>query len=329
MLKISKLLCHVLPKPRFQSFLRKFSERNPENVKFAKLNHRAVVQLSGKDTIEHLQGLVTNDVTLLPSAKCMYAMMLNTQGRIDHNLILYWKDGEVLIDCDGNRSDIFMKLLKKYKLRKKVEILERNDLNIWQGWDESGGNVAPVVKHHVCANPDPRVELMGWRVVSCDQPCDDVMMTSSEDYHIWRYKVGVPETDIDLPPGKSLPLESNLDFMHGINFHKGCYLGQELTARTHHTGVVRKRLTPVEILEGEVPEPGTSLRSENNKAAGRFRGAAGGKHGLALIKLDYEGQILTTSGGTKLKGQRPLWWHNEGGSYSDGACQPSNKNVKT
>lgn len=125
---------------------------------------------------------------------------------------------------------------------------------------------------------------------------------------------GVPEGVHDLPPGVALPLESNLVFMNGVSFTKGCYVGQELTARTHHTGVIRKRLFPVQLL-GLLPEggitPGTTVLTESGQAVGKYR-AGQGDVGLALLhseKIKGPLHIRTTeSGWVALTASVPDWW---------------------
>nr|KAF6348792.1 iron-sulfur cluster assembly factor IBA57 [Myotis myotis] len=128
------------------------------------------------------------------------------------------------------------------------------------------------------------------------------------------FSMGVPEGVHDLPPGVALPLESNLVFMNGVSFTKGCYVGQELTARTHHTGVIRKRLFPVQLL-GPLPEggitPGTTVLTESGQAVGKFR-AGQGDVGLALLhseKIKGPLHIRTTeSGRVALTASVPDWW---------------------
>lgn len=125
---------------------------------------------------------------------------------------------------------------------------------------------------------------------------------------------GVPEGVHDLPPGVALPLESNLAFMNGISFTKGCYIGQELTARTHHMGVVRKRLFPVQLVgplsSGDIA-PGTMVLTESGQVAGKYR-AGQGDVGLALLHLDkVKGPLhIRTAGGGQvaLTASVPAWW---------------------
>lgn len=124
--------------------------------------------------------------------------------------------------------------------------------------------------------------------------------------------LGLPEGVRDLPPGVALPLESNLVFMQGISFSKGCYIGQELTARTHHTGVIRKRLMPVRSSAPvEHLEDGASLHTESGKSAGKHR-AGVGEFGLSLIRIAHANEVLTVKSSddstVTLQASLPHWW---------------------
>ncbi|XP_035751525.1 putative transferase CAF17, mitochondrial [Egretta garzetta] len=133
---------------------------------------------------------------------------------------------------------------------------------------------------------------MGWRLITKKGANLPEIIPGShigniQDYHRHRYKQGIPEGVKDLPPGVALPLESNLAYMNGISFTKGCYIGQELTARTHHMGVIRKRLLPVRfsapLPKDSIPE-GAEVLTESGKSAGKFR-AGGDELGIALLRL--------------------------------------------
>ncbi|XP_045706507.1 putative transferase CAF17, mitochondrial isoform X2 [Phyllostomus hastatus] len=164
---------------------------------------------------------------------------------------------------------------------------------------------------------DPRTVRMGWRLLTQDEGpalLPRARLGDVWDYHRHRYQQGVPEGVHDLPPGVALPLESNLAFMNGVSFTKGCYIGQELTARTHHMGIIRKRLFPVQLV-GPLPSgvitPGTVVLTESGQAAGKYR-AGQGDVGLALLHLDKVKGLLhvRTAGGGQvaLTASAPDWW---------------------
>ncbi|XP_029797308.1 putative transferase CAF17, mitochondrial [Suricata suricatta] len=158
---------------------------------------------------------------------------------------------------------------------------------------------------------------MGWRLLTLDEglaPVPGGRLGDLRDYHRHRYLQGVPEGVRDLPPGVALPLESNLALMNGVSFTKGCYIGQELTARTHHMGVIRKRLYPVQ-LSGPVPEggitPGAPVLTESGQAAGKYR-AGQGDVGLALLRTEkIKGPLhvrTSDSSQVALTASVPDWW---------------------
>ncbi|XP_062424692.1 putative transferase CAF17, mitochondrial isoform X2 [Rhea pennata] len=280
-------------------------------------------------------GLLTNDVTQLaaraaaPPPRALYAHALNVQGRCLYDLILYRlhespeEEPHILLECDSSVFDSVQKHLKLYKIRRKVSIAPCPDLSLWAVIPkEQPGEVAASLNK--CADqtlvltPDPRTEVMGWRLITKKEAnLLDIVPGSHigniQDYHRHRYKQGIPEGVKDLPPGVALPLESNLAYMNGISFTKGCYIGQELTARTHHMGVIRKRLLPVQFsaplpLES-VPE-GAEILTESGKSVGKFR-AGGGELGIALLRLANinEPLCLNMPGDkVKLTATIPEWW---------------------
>ncbi|NWX64995.1 CAF17 transferase, partial [Promerops cafer] len=293
---------------------------------------RSLLGVRGAEAAVFLQGLLTNDVTQLVAAgdapPALYAHALNVQGRCLYDVILYRLQGStaeephILLECDSSVLDSIQKHLKLYKIRRKVTITPCPDLSLWAVIPgEQPGDASSLPK---CADqallltPDPRAEVMGWRLIikkgaNLSEIIPGSHVGDIQDYHRHRYKQGIPEGVKDLPPGVALPLESNLAFMNGISFTKGCYIGQELTARTHHMGVIRKRLLPVSFAgplpSGGVPE-GAEILTEAGKRAGRFR-AGGGGLGIALLRLAHVSEPLCVSLGehrVKLSASTPEWW---------------------
>ncbi|XP_067219154.1 putative transferase CAF17 homolog, mitochondrial isoform X2 [Chanodichthys erythropterus] len=164
---------------------------------------------------------------------------------------------------------------------------------------------------------DPRTELMGWRMItSCQDNLHEIVSAyrqgNIEEYHRHRYEIGLPEGVRDLPPGEALPLESNLVYLQGISFSKGCYIGQELTARTHHTGVIRKRLMPVTMsAPAENLDQGAALETEGGRPAGKYR-AGIDKLGLSLVRLAHAKESLKLKSSDEttvtLQATVPDWW---------------------
>ncbi|MCJ8731117.1 hypothetical protein PDJAM_G00195690 [Pangasius djambal] len=304
------------------------------------LTHRALINIRGQDTHSYLQGLVTNDVRALEQSghAALYTHLLNVQGRTLYDVIIYsLKESSddptsVLLECDSSVLNSITHHLNMYKIRRKVLVEACPDLSLWallglntpcthtpEGPEpesepqpdlRNGDGVVAMVR-------DPRTPLMGWRLITRNQENPAGIITgcnhgNTDEYHRHRYKIGVPEGVRDLPPGEALPLESNLVFMNGINFSKGCYIGQELTARTHHTGVVRKRIMPLSLSVPVENLPlGGAIESAQGKAAGKLRSGVG-ELAMGLVRLSHAKETLTVSStqGEKvtLTATVPDWW---------------------
>uniref|UniRef100_A0A8C5R0X1 Iron-sulfur cluster assembly factor IBA57, mitochondrial n=1 Tax=Leptobrachium leishanense TaxID=445787 RepID=A0A8C5R0X1_9ANUR len=287
--------------------------------------HRAVLRLRGAHTPTFLQGLMTNDVARLQEG-ALYAHLLNVQGRSMYDVILYrlsaGEEGQsdLLLECDVAAVDPIQSHLKVYNFRKKVEVQPCPELSVW-AVISSQKNQEPLSKKlpppAVLCTPDPRAACMGWRLVA--QTGGDIRdllpgaeMGTLQDYSRHRYEQGISEGVSDVPPGVALPLESNLVYMNGISFSKGCYIGQELTARTHHTGVIRKRLVPVHLSSPLPPgTQGPEIVTAAGKAAGKYKAGVEGC-GLALLRLAHVNDALHI----RLDNQEPIsvqasvpdWW---------------------
>ncbi|NWH61034.1 CAF17 transferase, partial [Geococcyx californianus] len=233
------------------------------------------------------------------------------------------EEPHILLECDGGVLDAIQKHLKLYKIRRKVNIAPCLDLSLWAVLPgEPVGDISGSLTQHadqaLVFTPDPRTEVMGWRLITkkganLSEIIPGSHIGNTQDYHRHRYKQGIPEGVKDLPPGVALPLESNLAYMNGISFTKGCYIGQELTARTHHMGVIRKRLLPVHfsapLPQDSIPE-GADILTDSGKSAGKFR-AGGGELGIALLRLANinEPLCLNVAGDkVKLTARIPEWW---------------------
>ncbi|NWX16357.1 CAF17 transferase, partial [Aegotheles bennettii] len=233
------------------------------------------------------------------------------------------EEPHILLECDSGVLDAVQKHLKLYKIRRKVNITPCLDLSLWavvpgEGAGDIAGSLAKCAEQALVFTPDPRTEVMGWRLITkkgadVSEIIPGSHVGNTQEYHRHRYKQGIPEGVKDLPPGVALPLESNLAYMNGISFTKGCYIGQELTARTHHMGVIRKRLLPVRLStplpKDSIPE-GAEIFTESGKSAGKFR-AGGGELGIALLRLANinEPLCLNVEGDkVKLTASTPEWW---------------------
>jgi transferase CAF17, mitochondrial len=232
------------------------------------LSSRRLISVSGPDSPKFLQGVITQNILPPPgsansSAAGFYGAFLNATGRVLHDVFIYRDPrgnlGEsFLIEVDAAEATRLERHVKRYKLRAKfaVRLLDPGEVTVWHGWDDSGNfKVADeAATHQLLHLQDPRAPRLGYRILTeaGREPAVELEKAADEDvYRVRRYLMGVPEGQSELIREQALPLEGNLDLMGGIDFRKGCYVGQELTIRTRHRGVVRKRILPVMIYGAE------------------------------------------------------------------------------
>ncbi|XP_055968342.1 putative transferase CAF17, mitochondrial [Sorex fumeus] len=299
------------------------------------LEARGLLRVRGPDATPFLLGLLTNELPLPPPAgagpapaRAGYAHFLNVQGRTLYDVIMYrlpesaGQAPAFLLECDSSVLDALQKHLALYRIRRKVTVELCPELRVWGVLPSAPGVGAATALQEAAEGGsilarDPRTACMGWRLLTQDEGSTLVpgsQLGHPQDYHRHRYQQGVPEGVRDLPPGVALPLESNLAFMNGVSFTKGCYMGQELTARTHHMGVIRKRLFPVQLC-GPLPaagiDPGSPVLTESGQAAGKYR-AGQGDVGLALLRSEkIKGPLhirTADSGRVTLTASVPDWW---------------------
>ncbi|XP_002740842.1 iron-sulfur cluster assembly factor IBA57, mitochondrial-like [Saccoglossus kowalevskii] len=303
-------------------------DRKQSANKCAKLINRNIIRVSGRDASDLLQGLITNDASLLTRQNpSLYTMLLNQQGRVLYDAIIYgiYKEGNdeavYLVECENELAPELQKHMKMFKIRKKVDILNvSSEYEVWAAYEVFGKVDYPtsMVNESICV-ADPRLSTFGRRLVvpkntNLPELIPGLTEMDVHNYHTHRYIHGICEGSNDLPVGNALPLESNLDYMNGVSFHKGCYLGQELTARTHHTGVIRKRLMPVTLTNYEndaIINGNTTVSTKNGKNAGKFRNHIG-IYGLALLRIAHTQGILTVPSADgnliTLEPSVPKWW---------------------
>jgi folate-binding protein YgfZ len=272
---------------------------------------RAVIALSGADRQSFLQGLVSNDVARATAERAIYAAFLTPQGKYLHDIFIAAAGERLLIDCEAQRRADLLRRLSMYKLRAKVVLGNADDLAV--GLHFGGGALEALaltaepgsarVEGEGAVFVDPRLAALGARAILSPArfPAENAKPV---DYDQLRLSLGVPDGSRDLPVEKAILLENGFDELNGIDWNKGCYMGQELTARTRYRGLVRKRLMPVTI-EGPAPAPGTPLLL-GDKEAGEMRSAAG-EIGLALVRLEALGQGVLVAGSAKLSPRKPDW----------------------
>ena len=268
---------------------------------YTSLPERGLIRLFGDDTLSFLQGLVSNDVLHLPHKGIVYAALLTPQGKFLHDFFLIDWQGAVLIDCEKQRLPDLIKRLSMYKLRSKITI---------EALPESMGVVAmwnPCHAALVAAPPsitgrprnecgvtvffsDPRLPELGWRAVGeiavLETWCREQNMQPADAiaYDRMRLELGVPDGSRDLIVEKSTLLPFGFEQLHGVDFNKGCYVGQEVTARTKHIGQMRKFLHKITLRNNVPPLPGAPiyLGEEMAGTLGSWRDGTG----LALLNCE-------------------------------------------
>lgn len=271
---------------------------------FIHLPYRVVATLTGPDRFAFLQGLVTCDVAALEKGGAAYGAFLTPQGKFLDDLFLVSIGDTLYIDSYKETSEALYQKLKLYKLKSDVKLIPLDSALICTSF-EKPSEVAEGI-----AYKDPRHHDMGWRIIVLNEPHPQMGGILS-DYDQHRYTLGIPDGARDMPHGKAVLLEYGFDEMKAIDWEKGCYLGQELTARTKYRGVIRKRLLPF-TYEGDTPEVESSV-TFNSQNAGEVRAASEGR-GLALIRLNFFSQFLKEGGDfaggtTKLTPFIPPWMH--------------------
>lgn len=293
---------------------------------FVLLTDRAIVAIGGTDRVGFLQGLATNDITRAGPDQAIYAALLTPQGRYVHDFCVAAPGEELLLDCEAARRDDLLRRLKPYKLRSKVDLSDASDRFVvvaligpdaltTLGLPAEPGRARPFGDG--IAFTDPRLADLGARAILPRR--DDLAAvlaaegwhaTEPQAYERLRLGLGIPDGSRDMAIEKALLLENNIDVLNGISWTKGCYLGQEVTARTRYRALVRKRLTPVS-LNGALPAPGTPILA-GSQEIGEIR-SGHGDHALALLRLEETARALSDAvtliaDGTEITPNRPDWF---------------------
>lgn len=250
------------------------------------LASRALVRVGGDEAASFLQGLLTHDVLSADATSWRFAALLSAQGKILFDMLILRKEAGFWLDVRANMATALIKRLGLYRLRAKVDFLDAS------------------LTHHIrvgegpkpgLAAPDPRHAGLGWRVM------DEGPAPSQDEsrWHARRIALGVPEGGVDFAFGDIFPHEANMDRLNGLDFKKGCYVGQEVVSRVEHRGLARRRFLRMGY-DGPAPEPGMALL-----AGGVELGVTGSSAEgicLALVRLDR----LAEAGGKAMAGSIPL-----------------------
>ena len=256
---------------------------------YAHLADRAVISISGDDAFVFLQGLVSNDVMRLKKGESVYAALLTAQGKFLHDFFLMPQGDSILLDCNKQGAADLLARLAMYKLRSKVTLEAKDDAGVVAVWGEDSGSGFRASEAWFS---DPRMPQLGWRFIgnsdAISARCKEQGMTAADDkaYERCRLSLGVPDGAYDMVREKSLLLEFGFEDLHGVDFAKGCYVGQEVTARSKYRGQMRRFIYQVQA-EVALPPCGTPVTLDG-VAAGELRSGQNGT-GLALLNVAMVG----------------------------------------
>ena len=278
----------------------------------ALLPDRGVVEVAGQDARKFLNGLLTSDVDKLEPAHAVFAALLTPQGKIivDFILVEGAEGGTFFLDCPRALASALKQRLDFYKLRAQVTIEDRSDalgvLAIWDGEAES--------KRGLCFR-DPRLPELGLRCILASEVIDEAAaeigaeLVDAAAYEAHRIALGVPRGGLDFIYGDAFPHETDMDQLGGVDFDKGCFVGQEVVSRIEYRGTARARIVPV-AFDGFAPEPGTPV-SAGARTVGTLGSSAHGR-ALAMLRLDRAAEALAAgepliAGGVEMRLAKPSW----------------------
>jgi hypothetical protein len=289
------------------------------DASFVLLDDRGILAVSGPDRRPFLQGLVSNDVDKVSPTAARYAAFLTAQGKYLHDFMMVEASESIWLEAEAARLVDLKRRLSMYRLRARVSLDERPDLCVAAVFGADAPAVLGLSSEPGAARSfgsgvafvDPRLAELGVRAILPRAGARVVLAdagiaeTTFDSYDRLRLSLGIPDGSRDLVLEKSILLESGFDELNGVDWQKGCYIGQELTARTKYRGLIKKRLMPVTI-DGPTPAPGTVVTADGREI-GDMRSSRDGV-GLALLRTEpvREGKTLA-AGEATLVPVRPAW----------------------
>jgi tRNA-modifying protein YgfZ len=263
-------------------------------TRLAALPERSVIEVGGEDRTNFLQGLVSNDVTHAIPGHSVWAALLTPQGKWLADFFILADGDRLLLDCERAQVPSLVQRLSRFRLRSRVTLRAAEELSVYAAWDG-----IPTAGPAIVAT-DPRVPDAGWRLLAAT-PLPATAFEADWDRH--RLALGLPDGSRDLEAEKTVLLEAGFDELSGVSWTKGCYMGQELTARTKYRGLVKRRLVPVSV-SGALPPPGTPVL-RNAVDVGTMRSGRD-RSGLAVLRIDALHDTLTCGDAT-LTPRIPAW----------------------
>ena len=256
----------------------------------AHLNSRALIDLTGPDTRSFLNNLLTQEVSQLADGRLAFGALLSPQGRLLFDLFIVGTAQGVRLDCAATRRDLLVQRLRMYRLRASVEITPI-DAPVMVAWGDNSMRDWPA---------DPRLDGLGRRWLGDADHSADM---DEDDWRSHQLALGVPDPGLDCRMDADYPIECNFDLLNGMDFAKGCFIGQETSSRMKRRGTVKTRLVPLRI-DGSVPPPGTEILNGDLRA-GEVRSGVGA-HAMGLMRLDRLAGELRI-GDRSAQAEPPAW----------------------
>ena len=253
----------------------------------ARLDSRALISVTGEDAKPFLHNLLTQDVETLADGELRFGALLSPPGRLLFDLFLLGQADGVLLDVATERRDALIQRLSMYKLRAKVQVAD-DDRPVFAAWPEAPAGF----------KPDPRTPLMGGRLYG-----EATADASEADYDAHRLSVGLPDPTADAPQYKTYPIEADFDLLNGIDFQKGCFVGQETTSRMKRRGTIKNRMLPLDF-DGPPPVFGAEVLKGELRAGEVLSGQDGSV--MALLRIDRLDGDLTVDG-RPVRLRKPAW----------------------
>ena len=273
------------------------------NTHYTLAKNRGILTIDGKDRYSFLQGLISNDINQVSNEQAIYTSLLAPQGKFLFDFFVFTDENTLYLECEQNRMADLQTTLSRYALRADVTIQPcTEDWQVIHVWGDDALNAFELPAKTGATIPtgngfvfvDPRLADLGARLIlptSASFTAASIEQVDYNKYDCFRLALGIPDGSLDMIIDKAIPLECNLDNLNAINWDKGCYVGQELTSRTKHRGLVRKRLLPVTFTGGTLPFQAPITLDD--KEVGSMRSSCAG-HGLALLRLEPVEELLQT-----------------------------------
>ncbi len=293
--------------------------------KYIKLENRGIISVGGSDASSFLQGLISNDINKVDEANTIYAAMLTPQGKFLHDfMVSCWKT-YYLIDCESLRIKDLGGRLANYKLRADVEILDSTEdweviaiigdetEHLFSVGSESG--MTSKLGKEGLVYRDPRPVMPGFRALlprlQGTQIMEDNNIAPGDivDYEQARILACIPDGSRDMEVGKAILVDYGFEDLNGVDFKKGCYIGQELTARTKYRGLARRRLVRVGVLDGKLPIANTPVKIGDKEVGTLYTSI--NNEGLALIRLDKISDLDNDGGSSVTAGNAVIYLHQQ------------------